>query len=67
MLSPVHGTPFPFRGLHAWLVWRWPACVRSVYCLVLFSAAVLLVPGCVSRLMVSLGIVGSIALQPALV
>ena len=32
MLSPTHGMPFPFRLLHARLVWCWPACVWSVYC-----------------------------------
>ena len=65
MVSPTHGTPFPSRPLHAWLVWCWPACVRSVYCRVVFSAAVWLVHGCVSSLMVGLCVVGSIALQPA--
>ena len=64
MVSSTHGTPFPFRPMHAWLVWYWPACVRSVYCGVVFSAAVWLVPGCVSRLMVGLCVLGSFALQP---
>ena len=27
MVSPTRGTPFPFRPLHARLVWCWPACV----------------------------------------
>ena len=36
MESPTHGTPFPARPLHAWLVWCWPACVRSVCCRVVF-------------------------------
>ena len=65
MMSPAHGTPFPSRPLHAWLVWCWPACVRSVYCPVVFSAAVWLVHSCVSLLMVGSCVVGSIALQPA--
>ena len=63
MVSPTHGTPFPSRPLHAWLVWCWPACVRSVYCWVVFSAAVWLVHGCVSRRMVGLCVVQSIALS----
>ena len=65
MVLPTHGTPFPFGPLHVRLVWCWPACVRSVQCRVVFSAAVWLVPGCVSRLMVGLCVVGSIALQRA--
>ena len=38
MVSLTHGThgSFPFRPLNAWLVWCWPACVRSVYCRVVF-------------------------------
>ena len=66
MTSPTHGTPLPSRPLHAWLVWCWPACVRSVYCRVAFPAAVWLIHGCVIRLMVRLCAVWSIALQPAL-
>ena len=55
----------PFRSVHAWLVWCWPACVRSVHCWVGFSAAVWLVSGCVCRLMVGWCVARSIALQPA--
>ena len=65
MVSPTHGTPFRFRPLNAWVFWCWPACVQSVYCSVVFSAAVSLVPGCASRLMVGFCVVGLIALQPA--
>ena len=65
MVLPTHGTPFPFRPLHARLVWCWPACVWSVYCRVVFFAAVRLVHGCVRRLTVGLFVVGFIALQPA--
>ena len=63
---PPHGTPFLFRTLHAWPVGCWPACVWSVYCRVLAAAAVWLVHGCVSRLMVGLFVVGSFLLLPAL-
>ena len=63
--SPTHGTPFPIRPLHAWLVWCCPACLLSVQCLVFFSAAVWLVNGSMSRLMVGLCGVVLIALQPA--
>ena len=59
-------SPFPFRPMHAWLVWCWPACVWSVYGNVLAAAVVLLVHGCLSRLMVGLFGVGSLALQQAL-
>ena len=62
VLSPTHGTPFLLRPLHAWPVWCCPACVWSGYCRVVFSAAVWLVPRCVSRLVVGLCVVGSIAL-----
>ena len=65
MVLPTQPTPFPFRPLHAWLVWCWPACVRSVHCRVFSSAALCLVPGCVSRLLVGLCVAGSTALQPA--
>ena len=64
ILSPTHGTTLPFRPLHAWLVWCWPACVRSVHCRVVLAAAVRLVPGCVSRLMVGLCAAASSAVQP---
>ena len=60
-------TPFPFRPVHAWLVWCWPACVWSVYGQVAAAAAVLLVRGCLGRLMVGLVCVGSIALLPVVV
>ena len=65
-LSPTRWTPFLFRPLHAWLVWCWPACVWSVYGHVVAAAVVLLVHGCVSRLMVGLFGVGSFALLRAL-
>ena len=66
MVLPTHGTPFPFRPLHARLVRCWPACVWSVYGCVVVSAAVWLVHGGVSRLMVGLFVVGSFLLLPAL-
>ena len=65
-LSPTRWTPFLFRPLHAWLVWCWPAYVWSVYGHVVAAAVVLLVHGCVSRLMVGLFGVGSLALLRAL-
>ena len=61
-VSPTRWTPFPFRPLHAWLVWCWTACVWSVYGHVVAAAVVLLVHGCFSRLMVGLSGVGSLAL-----
>ena len=65
-LSPTRWTPFLFRPLHAWLVWCWPACVWSVSGQCVAAAVVLLVHGCVSRLMVGLFNVGSLALLRAL-
>ena len=65
VVSPTRWTPFPFRPMHAWPVWCWPACVWSVYGHVLAAAVVLLVRGRVSRLMVGLFGVGSLALQRA--
>ena len=65
-LSPTRWTPFLFRPLYAWLVWCWPACVWSVYGHVVAAAVVLLVHGCVSRLMVGVFGVGSLALLRAL-
>ena len=65
-VSPTRWMPFPFRPLHAWLVWCWPARVWSVYRHVVAAAVVLLVHGCVSRLMVGLFGVGSLALLRAL-
>ena len=56
-------SPFPFRPMHAWLVWCWPASVWSVYGHVVPAAVVLLVHGCLSHLMVGLFGVGSLALQ----
>ena len=56
-----------FRPVHAWLVWCLPACVWSVYGQVAAAAAVLLVCGCLGRLMVGLVCVGSIALLPVVV
>ena len=61
---PTLWTPFPFRPVHAWLVWCWPACVWSVYGQVAAAAAVLLVRGRLGRLMVGLVCVGSIVLLP---
>ena len=55
-----------FGPLHAWLVWCLPACVWSVYGHVVAAAVVLLVHRCVSRLMVGLFGVGSLALLRAL-
>ena len=66
-VSPTLWTPFPFRPVHAWLVWCWPACVWSVYGLGAAAAAMLLVPGRLGRLMVGLVCVGSIALLPVVV
>ena len=65
-VSPARWTPFPYRPMHVWQVWYWPACVWSVYGHVVAAAVVLLVRGRVSRLLVgSLG-VGSLALQRVL-
>ena len=66
-MLPTRWTPFPFRPVHASLVWCWPACVWSVYGLVAAAAAVWLVRGCLCRLMVALVCVGSIALLPVVV
>ena len=63
---PTHWMPFLFRPLHAWLVWCRPACVWPVYGHVVGAAVVLLVHGCVSRLMVGLFGFDSLALQRAL-
>ena len=51
-------TPFPFRLMHAWLVWCWLGHVVA-------AAVVLLVHCCLSHLMVGLFAVGSLALQQA--
>ena len=59
-------SPFPFRPIHAWLVWCWLACVWSVYGHVVAAAAALLVHGCLSRLMVGLFGVDCLAPQRAL-
>ena len=64
---PTRWTPFPFRPVHAWLVWCWPACVWSVYGQVAAAAAVWFVRGCLGRLMVGLVCVGSVALLPVVV
>ena len=53
-MSPTRGTPFPFRPVHAWLVWCCPACVWSVYGQVAAAAAVWSVRSCLGRLMVGL-------------
>ena len=66
-VSATLWTPFPFRPVHAWLVWCWPACVWSVYGQVAAAPAVLLVGGRLGRLMVGLVCVGSIALLPVVV
>ena len=66
MVSPTSWTPFPIGPMHARPVWCWPAWVWSVYGHVVAAAVVLLVRGCVSRLMVGLFGVGSLALQRAL-
>ena len=66
-VSPTLWTPFPFRPVHAWLVWCWPACVWSVYGQVAAAAAMLLVRGRLGRLMGGLVCVGSIALLPVVV
>ena len=66
-VSPPLLTPFPFRPVHAWLVWCWPACVWSVYGQLAAAAAVLLVRGRPGRLMVGLVCVGSIAVLPVVV
>ena len=66
-VSPTLWTSFPFRPVHAWLVWCWPACVWSVYGQVAAAAAVFLVRGRLGRLMVGLVCVGSIALLPVVV
>ena len=66
-MSPTICTPFPFRPVHAWLVWCWPACLWSVYSQVAAAAAVWFVGGCLGRLMVGLFCVGSIALLPVVV
>ena len=64
---PTRWTPFPFRPVHPWLVWCWPACVWSVYGQVAAAAAMWLVRGCLGRLMVGLVCVGSVALLPVVV
>ena len=66
-VSPTLWTPFPFRHVHAWLVWCWLACVWSVYGQLALAAAVLLVRGRLGRLMVGLVCVDSIALLPVVV
>ena len=62
MMSPTRAAQFPFRPLHARLARCWPACVWSVYGPVVISAAVWLVHGSVSRLMVGLFVVWSFLL-----
>ena len=64
---PTRWTLFPFRPVHAWLVWCWPACVWSVYGQVAAAAAEWLVRGCLGRLMVGLVCVDSVALLPVVV
>ena len=64
---PTCWTPFPFRPVHAWLVWFWLACVWSVYGQVEAAAAVWLVRGCLGRLRVGLVSLGCVALLPVVV
>ena len=66
-VSPTLWLPFPFRLMHAWVVWCWPACVWSVYGQVAAAAAVLLVRGRLGRVMAGLVCVGSISLLPVVV
>ena len=63
-VPPSRWTPFPFRPVHAALVWCWPACVWSVYGHVAAAAGVWLVRGCCGRLMFGWVRVGSVALLP---
>ena len=65
IVSPARWTPFPYRPMHVRPVWCWLACMRSVYGHVVSAAVVLLVRGRVSRLLVGLFRVGSLALQRA--
>ena len=67
MVWPTRWTPFPFRPVHAWVVQCWPACVWSDDGQVTAAAAVWSVRGCLGRLVVSLVVVGSVALLPVLV
>ena len=64
MVPPSRWTPYPFRPVHALLVWCWPASVRSVYGHAAAAAAVWLVRGCRGRLMVGWIHAGSVALLP---
>ena len=64
-VSPTRWTPFPFGPMHGWLFRCWPARMWSVYDHIVAAAMVLLVHGCVSRLMVGFFGVGSLALQRA--
>ena len=66
-MLPTRWAPFPFRPVHAWLVWCWPACVWSVYGQVAAAGAVLVVRGRLGCLMVGLVCVGYIALLPVVV
>ena len=65
-VSQARWTPFPYRPMHVRPVWCWPACVWSVCGHVVAAAVVLLVRGRVSRLLVGLLGVRSLALQRAL-
>ena len=67
MVWPTRLTPFPFRPMHAWLVWSWSARVWSVYGQVAAAAVVWLVHGGLGGSMVSLASVGSVALLPDVV
>ena len=67
MVWSAHGTPFPSRPVHAWLVPCWPACVWSVDGQVAAAAAVWLVCACLGSLMVGLIGVGCVALLPVVV
>ena len=60
-VSPARWTPFPYRPMHVWPVWCAPACLQSVYGHVVAVAVVLFARGRVSRLLVGLFGVGSLA------
>ena len=64
-MSPARWTPFQYQPMHVRPVWCSPACVWSVYGHFVAVAVVLLVRDRVSRLLVSLFGVGSLALQLA--
>ena len=65
MVSAARWTSFSYRPMHVPPVWCWPACVRSVDGHVVSAVVVLLVCGCVSRLLAGAFGVGSLSLQRA--